>query len=641
MNGETLHLCEFGGFRLNARKKTLWYDGAPVPMPLKELELLCVLIENRGELVTKEELLDKVWEESFVEESNLSRHIYLLRKTLKNFGESEEFIQNVPRRGYRFMGNVRQIGSGEVIIEKHTQTRTLIEIQDEDEFSQRKHTNRKTIFSKNPRVAAPFLAALLVALFGAAGFLGYQNWQAKTSVSEIKSIAVLPFKTINGEKTDEHQGLGLADVLITRLSNIKEINVRPTNAVLSFENQEQDSIVYGEKLNVDAVLEGTIYRTNDKVRVTARLLKVSDQSPIWAGQFETTLHDELRLQDEIALQLVDALALNLSGSEKNALTKRYTESADAYQFYLKGRYEWNKRSWAGAIEAERLFRNAIEKDPNFTLAYVGLADTLAMSIDRSTEAFGAIQKSLERDPNLAEAHATLGFLKMFHRWQWQEAESAFVKSIELNPNYATAHHWYAEVLAIQGKNEEAKAVMRRALEINPLSYNFLADLGQIYYFVGEYKEAEEYCRQALEINPDFQFAHDYLRAIYIQTGEYDKAFESELAAQKIFGLFANESAERKKSLEAYLDTQRKIYREGGIRKYAESQTVESHDPAVNYGSATRYAFLGEKEKALDCLEKAYAGKAFGVAFIKADRVFDGLRDEPRYREILRKMSLAG
>ncbi|MBA4185980.1 MAG: tetratricopeptide repeat protein, partial [Acidobacteria bacterium] len=394
-----------------------------------------------------------------------------------------------------------------------------------------------------------------------------------------------------------------------------------------------------QKLNVDAVLEGTIYRTADKVRVTARLIKTSDNAPIWAAQFEKPLQDELRLQDEIALQVVDALALNLSGNEKNALTKRYTESADAHQLYVKGRYEWNKRNFAGMIEAERLFRNAIEKDPNFALAYVGLADRIATNTDAG-EAWTLINKALELDPNLAEAYATLGFLHTFHVWNWQYAEADFKKSIELNPGYATAHHWYATLLAIQGRTDEAKSEMRRALEINPMSYNFLADLGQLHYFAREYDKAEEYCRKALEIYPDFGFAHGYLSDIYLLTGEYDKAVDEDLEIAKTYGAFASQTDKSNENQLRDLAKYRVIYQQGGIKKYMEFlMTMKADNANIFYGNAQKYTFLGDKEKALDNLEKAFESKAFLMVFVKADPLFDSLRSEPRYQEILRKMNL--
>jgi TolB-like protein/DNA-binding winged helix-turn-helix (wHTH) protein/Tfp pilus assembly protein PilF len=634
MGNECNNLQEFGRCRLDIKNKVLWCEEKPVGLPLKAIELLCVLVGKGGEVATKDEIWNAVWQDSFVEETNLTHNIYLLRKTFRDLGE-KNLIQNVPRRGYRFVGKLREISKGEIIIEKHTQTRTLIEIEEEKSEPSALAGGLKQYKEERFFIKSAVAAVLFLGLISVFGFFGYQNWRSGTSVSGIKSIAVLPFQTIDGGKESKYQGLGLTDVLITRLSNIEEINVRPTNAVLSFENH--DPVEFGRKLKVDAVLEGSIYRTNEKVRVTVRLIKVGDNSPVWTGQFEKYLQDELRLQDEIALQVVNALALNLSGNEKNALTKRYTEDLDAFQLYVKGRYEWNKRSYAGTIDAQRLFRNAIERDPNFALAYVGLADSLALV--EATETNNAIQNALELDPNLAEAHATLGFVKMFHKWQWNEAEESFKKSIELNPNYATAHHWYAELLAIEGRNDEAKAEMRRALEINPLSHNFLADLGQIYYFNREYKEAEEYCRKALEIYPEFAFAHQYLEAVYLKTGEYEKSVEARLAARKTFETIQNELAERAKEREANYHHERTIYLTGGIKKFIENSIDATQNSNNHYISAKQYAFLGEKEKALDFLEKANQGGGFLAAFIKADPIFDNLRDEPRYQEILRKINL--
>jgi DNA-binding winged helix-turn-helix (wHTH) protein/TolB-like protein len=629
MNNEISSLREFGNFRLDVVKRVLWHEGEPVNLALKEIELLCVLTENGGEVVTKDELLNKIWHDSFVEESNLSRHIYVLRKTLKSLGERSDLIKTIPRRGYRFDGKVREIAASEIVVEKHTQTRTLIEIEGQ--------TNEGVLASLFcPRHLASALAVLAVASFAAFG--GYQYFESKTDNSKIRSIAVLPFKTVGSEKGNDRQGLGLADILITRLSGVKELKVRPTSAVMSFE--DQDATGAGEKLKVDAVLEGTIYRIGDKIRVTARFVKTTDNSAIWTGEFEKLPQDGLRLQNDIALQIVDALALNLSGGEKNALNKRYTESTDAYQLYINGRYEWSKRSWGGMVEAQRFFRNALDKDPNFALAYVGLADTIGTSAEPA-EAFPLIDKALEIDPNLAEAHATKGFLLMFHKWKWKEAEELYKRSIELNSGYAAAHHWYATLLAIQGRNAEAKTELQNALEINPLSHNFLADLGQVHYFAREYYRAKEYCGRALELYPDFQFAHEYLADIYLQTGEFDKAFDEEIKANRINSTFMSKSAEQKELLEAAFNKQKNIYGQSGINGYMRSKLKgDAKDPFDFYSNAMTFAFLGENEKALYNLERAFENRAFLSAFIKADPVFDGLRQERSFKEILRKMDLA-
>lgn len=632
------HLREFGKFRLDLEKKFLWHTDTPVQLPLKAVDLLCLLVDRSGDLVTKDEIWRSVWHDSFVEETNLTHNIYLLRKTLKDLGETE-LIQTVPRRGYRFTGKVHDVDDHPVIVERHSFSRTLIE----DVTGQQTAVDKKTatgIFL-SPRHVLAMAVILSVALIGGFSFRRYENNLVAGSVSNIRSLAVLPFKTINAARENEHQGLGLADVLITRLSNLKSLTVRPTSAVSAFENQETDFAQVAQKLNVDAVLEGTIYRADNQLRVTMRLLKSSDNKTIWSGQFEKPLRDELKVEDEIVLQVVDALALNLSGDEQKNLTKTYTESADAYQLYQKGRFEWNKRSVAGMIEAERLFRNAIDKDPNFALAYVGLADRLATDLTASNEAFQVIEKAIEIDPNLAEAHATLGFLQMFHKWNWPEAEVEFKKSIALNNGYSTAHHWYATLLEIEGKNAEAKVEFTRALEINPLSYNFLGDLGQFFYFNHEYGEAQKYCQESLEIYPDFVFAHDYLSDIYLQTGEPNAAVEEKLKSDKINNSFANQSADQQERIETILATQRGKYKSGDIREFLARRLDDSTtDADTNYDNAKIYAFLGDQKKALDNLEKAFQGRSFVMAFVKAEPIFDNLRDESRFREILQKLNLA-
>jgi len=644
-------LYAFGSFVLDLESHRLLREGQTVPLPPKALEALRVLLEQPGRVVGRAELMRAVWAEAFVEDANLTVAISQLRKALDQNGESVEYIETIPRVGYRFVGDVKQIREEQrrpVIMAKHTLSRTVIE---EEEFPSEQNevvamespatrslpgalvtANRKTLLA-----ATTVVVVVLVVI--ASLWTQLQERSARGANLPVRSIAVLPFKTVAMKSGEEHLGLGLADVLITRLSNIRELNVRPTSAVMAFDGQVQESISAGRKLNVDAVLEGTIYHANGRVRVTARLLRVGDQMPLWAGQFEKPLQDELKVQDEIALQLVDALSLSLSVTEKTALTKRFTENADAYQLYLKGRYHWNKRSHEGMIEAQRLFRNAIEKDPHFTLAYVGLADTLATS-DARIEAYSAVQKALELEPNLAEAHATLGFIKMFHEWGWGEAEIAYKKSIELNPGYATAYHWYATLLAIEGRNKEAKAAMRRALEINPLSHNFLADMGQLHYFDREYEEAKEYCRQALEIYPEFSFAHQYLYYAYLKTGEYDKAIEEMISLQRVNGNYDNQSAEQKRQSQTSFGKQREAFREGGINGFIRNRLAdESHDVNRYYNNAMLYVYLGEKEKALNHLERACQGRAFLSAFVKADPIFDSLRGEPRYHAVLNKMGL--
>jgi DNA-binding winged helix-turn-helix (wHTH) protein/tetratricopeptide (TPR) repeat protein len=621
MNEVSVDQWEFGEFRLDARRKILRYRDKTLDIPLKEIEVLCMLVRNRGELVTKNDLFDEIWGDSFVGESNLSRHIYLLRKTLKSFGAEDGLIDNVPRRGYRFTGEVRVVEPDKIFVEKHTRTRTLIEIQDRD----------KVPLKYRSRIVA--FAALLVLLASSSVFLGYQYF-GQQGPNQIRSLAVLPFKVEGAGGDSPHAGTGLADILTTRLSNIKNIRIRPASSTFGFE--DQDAMNAGERLQVDAVLDGSIYYLNERVRVTAKLIRVSDMSVVWAGEFEKLKKDESQLQKDIALQIVPALAVNLSGGERDALVKEYTRNADAFDLYLKGRYEWNKRSLPGMTEAQRLFRNAIAADPGFSLAYVGLADTLLTQQPSQHEASVLISKALELDPNLAEAHASRGFYFMFLEWRWVDAEAAFKRSLELNPNYATAHHWYATLLAIKGDTEAAKSEMHRALELNPISHNFLADLGQLYYFSGEYTTAEKYCLKALEIYPDFTFGHEYLHYIYLKTGEFEKAVSEIERADAINRAFGRDASARSEG-----PTEWEIaFRESGINSYLEHRYPGMpYQPHAYYLYAKKHAFLGENEKALEYLEKSIDGRQFLAAFLKADPVFEALHSEPRYQKMLQKMRL--
>jgi DNA-binding winged helix-turn-helix (wHTH) protein/TolB-like protein/Tfp pilus assembly protein PilF len=628
------HVRTFGKFSLDPEKRVLWCESRPVNLALNEFELICVLTENSGEVVTKAELLDLLWADAFVEESNLSRHVYVLRKMFKSFGV-DDLIETVPRRGYRFAGEVHQPPSTneEFTIERHAVSRTTIEeISDDAPASSISNLRYRFISLK---VATIIAGVMLVGLL--AGFTAWQGrfYSFAGSTAGVRSLAVMPFARIDHDQEAGQLGVGLADVLITRLSHLRGITVRPINAVTGVD--DRDPVAAGKLLGVDALLMGTIYRSGDRTRVSVRIVKTYDGSTIWGGDFERLTTDGMRMQSDIALQVTNVLAQNLDSAEKNALAKSYTENSDAFHLYQRARFEWNKRNAQGATDAVSLFRTAIEKDPEFALAYAGLAE--AMATINPDEAEIIAQRAIELDPDLAEAHASLGFIQLFTRRNWVGAENELVRSISLNPNYAPAHHWYAELLAIQGKNAAAKASMNRALEINPLSHNFLADMGQIYYFNREYKEAEHYCRRALELYPDFSFAHQYLSDIYLQTGEFEKAVDAELNAERIHGQFSIDSVARFRRFQAGLEEKRTAALSQGREEFLKRLLSGSTDNVFHYYDARRYAALGDKEMALDALESSVQSKAFHTAFVKVDPVFDAVRDDTRYKLVLQKMNL--
>jgi DNA-binding winged helix-turn-helix (wHTH) protein/TolB-like protein/Flp pilus assembly protein TadD len=649
MQARTRRIYEFGRFRLDGDEGILLKEGRPVPLTPKVFDLLLLLVENRGHLVPKEEIMSRLWPESFVEEVNVNRNISTLRRALNDSPNDRAYIETVSKRGYRFVAAVVEVEADEteLILERRTSTEIITdeeEITDADgryagdPFEQATLpagiVARLGLSSRLRRYAALLSVVAMVTLSVVVWWATGQHRRGAT-VGGINSIAVLPFKDM-GARGDEHLGLGLADVLITRLSNLKEVKVRPTSAVEKFEGQEQESAAVGKLLGVDAVLEGSIYRVQEQLRVTARLMRVSDQSPIWSGKFDDKAEDVLAVQNAIAEQVADSLALSLSAGEKAALTKHFSENPDAYQLYVRGRYFWNKRSWPGMAQAEYFFRRAIEKDPEFALAYLGLADTLFTQAT-NPEGSSALSKALALDPNLGEAYATAGFAQIFHEWDWQKAEENFKRAIELKPGYGTAHQWYATLLAITGRVDEAKQEMRRALEIDPMSANFLADLGQMHYFAHEYGEAEAYCRKALEIAPDFVFAHEYLDFIYLKTGRETNAFEEyrKRARSDAFNVAPPNDVERE---DARVRAQ---YLQSGMSGFLRRRIEDLGRRCTGgcYVLTKFYALMGDKEQALAGLEKSYEARDFLLPFVNTDPIFDDLRSEPRFQAVLSRMGL--
>ncbi len=637
------HVFEFGDFQLAAAERRLLKDGQPVPLPPRVFDTLLLLVQNHGRLIDKQELMTRLWPNSFVEEVNLNRSISSLRKALGESASSPVFIETVPKSGYRFVAPVVEVkGEGNLILEKYTSKKITTEEEEEifDSFGPEARTTMtgtRVVSTLRRRSVAVAGSVVVIAIAALTYVWTTGKPDRGATATTVKSIAVLPFKDLGAQGESDHLGLGMADVLITRLGNLKQINVRPTSAVSRYD-REQDLIEAGRTLGVDALVEGSIQRSGEQIRVTARLVRASDQTTIWSGQFDESAKNIFAVQDAISRQVADSLALNLTAGERARLAKHYTENADAYQLYAKGRYHWNKRNNEGMERAQYYFRRATEEDPNFALAYLGLADVVLTSWD-SPGALSAIEKAIELDGALGEAQATQGFAMMFHRWKWGEAEESFKRAINLSPGYGTAHQWYATLLAITGRVQEAKREMIQALEIDPMSHNFLADLGQLNYFAKEYGPAEAYCRKALEVYPRFTFAHQYLFEICFATGRPDEAFEEYL---KWYLSLGSDSIGTREQV-AYEARLRSIYLQSGMRGVLRNK-IDEHmrgaQGALSYQIARAHAMLGERQETLEWLEKACDNKNLMLAFVNADPVFDSLHTDPRFQGVLRRMGLA-
>lgn len=630
MNSELNSLREFGKFRLDPDKRVLWFENEPVNLQLKEIELLCVLTENGGEVLTKEELMDRVWEDSFVEESNLSRRIYRMRKVFKELGAPEDLIQTVPRRGYRFTGEIAR--TGDLVIERHSLSRTMIEeieTSDAPELSALEIPRSK---NRKSRLTYFLFAAPLILLFVFGIYLAARSFANQPTV---KSIAVLPLKSFDQEIDDEQLRLRITDALITKLGNIKEITIRPTTSVLRFANDDTDALEAGKILGVDAVLDGRIQTEGEKLRVTFQLISVDSGEQIWAQQFDGKVNGILDLQDSIAFAIAPKLAVESNA----AFAKNPTNDSQAYEKYLQGRFFWNQRTPSSYEKAIQYYESAISIDPNFALAYSGLADCyllLNRRNDSSPEetfaaAEGAAKKSIEIDPELAEGHASLGLVRTVYRRNWLEAENHFKRSIELNPNYAVAYGWYGMTLLMNRRFAEAEQQLRKAEQIDPTSRNIAIYLTVNFYNRRDFEKAIEQSKKALELDPKLTTALMYQSAAFEQTGNFDEAVAAETERQKIVD-------------PQTVDDLKSSYSNGGIQGFWKKQIELRIKQPAKYSScgfekATRYALLKQFEDAMKMIEENFEFGGTCWNTLGVEPAFDSLRQDPRFVDVLKKMNL--
>jgi DNA-binding winged helix-turn-helix (wHTH) protein/TolB-like protein/Tfp pilus assembly protein PilF len=563
------YLHEFGDFRLDPKRRRLLRGGEIVPLSPKAIETLIVLVQNAGKVLDRETLMQAVWAGAIVEDANLTVAISQLRKAFGQESDPDEFIQTIPRVGYRFVADVREITE-----DARRKQDGPDAIRDSRIVNQPGHESRFTIHppsahipsaeaeSRNgappePAAAAPadrrglvgpvesddfrrtrrrMLAVASVLGLAVLGLLIYprltKSPKLPASTAEVKSMAVLPLKTLGAKPEDEYLGLGLADALINQLGRMRQIAIRPTSAVQKYIRREpQDPIQAGRELGVETVLEGSVQHEGDKLRVTLRLLRVGDGVALWSGKFDDEFTDIFAMQDSISQQVAEASVLNLTREERQLLSKRQTDNVEAYRLYLKGRYFWNKRTQAGSQQSLKYFRQAIDIDPTYAAAYAGLADAYAMLVWQQNlaqaefvpKAKAAAIKALQIDETLAEAHTSLAFVRFWYDWDFAGAESEYRRAIELNPDYSTAHHWYGEFLVLTGRPDEGFRELKLAQEADPLSLIISTDIGKMFFFNRQQDKAIEQLQKTLEMEPDFPIAHLFLAMAYEQKGMHANA----------------------------------------------------------------------------------------------------------------------
>jgi DNA-binding winged helix-turn-helix (wHTH) protein/TolB-like protein/Flp pilus assembly protein TadD len=636
MSSPIKHFYEFDGFRINVSERLLQRGGTDVPLPPKVFDLLLTLVERHGQVVTKDQLIDEVWPDTIVEETNLKVYVSTLRKALGEGAEGPKFIETLPRRGYRFVAAVTRTAQAarpvpELIIEKQAVAHIIIEEQETAPVRPALPAASSPIRITRPRLLA--LGGILIVLF-ALGWFWRARWSA--SAGQVRSLAVLPFRMLTQAQDSEQLGVGLADALITRLSNTGGLVVRPTSTVLKYAATERDPLALGRKIEVDAVLDGHLQRNDDQVRLTVQLLRTDDGTPLWAESFEEKNSNLFVLQRAVSERLAHALTLKLNADQQRKLKQDYTANAAAYEAYTRGRYFYNKQNKESYEKALGYFRQAIELDPRYALAWAGIADcynamsTTVISLGATphralfTEARAAAQRALELDESLADAHVALGvaMVETDHHVTHRELERA----LALNPNLAQAYNVYALELIGDGRVEEALAKVERARELDPLSLSINTARGIVLFRGRRYDEAAAQFRKTLELDPNFARAHFVFGMVLEQQRRYDEAI-AEL--QKAVQLSGGGSVP--------LSALGHVYASAGRRAEAEqvlARMLELYEQklAAAFYVAVVYAGLGNKEQAFAWLEKNKGMQI--LTMLRTDPRFDALRDDPRFAALL-------
>jgi TolB-like protein/DNA-binding winged helix-turn-helix (wHTH) protein/Flp pilus assembly protein TadD len=619
----------FSDYVLDSRRFELRRGARALKLEKIPLELLILLVERQGELVSRDEIVEKLWgKDVFVEaDRGINTAVSKLRVALRDDPEHPQYIQTVVGKGYRFIAATTPLQSPSAANGKETiavapvpVAPTLAPVP-----SPRRVPGRLKLISL-------CVAGLLVL---GAGYYAFRAW----SVQSPQTLAVLPFQPLSGGANDEYLELGMADALITKLSRTGGLIVRPTSAIRKYTGSDADPLVAGRALQVDAVLEGTIQRFGDRLRVSARLVRVRDGSSFWSESYDARFTDVFQVQDTVSERVVDALAVRLSSMEKASLRKRDTTNVQAYELYTRGIFFWNKRSEDGLRKAVSYFEQAIALDNNYALAHAGLAGALAplgvLGYAPRDEVYARVRAAatmaVTLDPTLPEAHVVLGALYAQYEWNWSEGEREFQRALELNPNLAWAHLWYNYMLNCLGRFDDALRHGKRAQELDPITPVNLVSVGNALLFMGEHERALVEYRKALELDSTSVPVHSGIARVYEWRGEHDKA----IAEYRILVQYSQGAPPAKAALGYAL-----------ARAGTTSEATQILSELIA-ASQTRYVSpvdlavicsgLGDDAAALNWLDKAYDEKSPALSSVMVDRRFKILHGLPRFKSLLQKM----
>ena len=656
MDVQTRRIYEFGHFRIDSANRRLLRDGEIVPLKSKVFDTLLVLMETGGETVTKDQLMQAIWPDTMVEENNLTQNIYALRKVLGERPGEHRYIVTVPGQGYRFVSSVRQASTGppDLVIETHTRSRLIAEetsTQFEPEASPEPgpapavHQNWKRASSLTQRalwISALAIAAVLPGLY----FLWDAMHPRPVKQGEsLPTIAVLPFKTLGEAGDTEYLGLGMADALITKLSNVKQIIVRPTSAVRKYAGSDFGLGVVASELKVDSALEGTIQRSGEQIRVTVQLVNTRDGTSLWAGRFDEKFTDIFTVQDTIAEKVTSALKVQISAAERERVYRRYTSNAEAYDLYLRGRSQTLRYSRDGQLAALEAFESVLRLQPDYAPAHAGLASASAIMRMRyapegeakywGERAMREAKRALELDPDLAEAHESLAAVYRFSEFDWERTIEESHRTLELNPSLDTPHYYRAVAYEHLGLFDLAEQDARAGMEIAPEGKDrALRSRYMVAFYSGRYQEAvallEELDlkreREPGRVNEDLVYAYFY-------AGERDQAEQLLANSRELEGQIKQlHHAMLASFIAARGDKARAAELLRGV--VARPDEIFHH---TAYSIGVTYGQLGRRADAIKWLIRAVESGYPCYPWYERDPLLDPLRGEPEFQLFMKNL----
>src|SRR5580692_5826300 len=632
-------VVRFGTYEVCLHSGEVRKAGLRIRVQRQPLKLLEILLEHPGEVVTREQLRSRVWpNESFGDfDQALNIAIGKLRSALGDSAENPRFIETLPKRGYRFIADVS-------VFDADARPKKLESVAGDPSDSVPGNTLQGAGLALAPKRRRWLTRGLIVAVALVLSWAILSVWLFRSRApapTGIRSIAVLPLENLSGDASQNYFADGMTDELITDLAQISALRVISRTSVMVYKGARKPLPQIARELNVDAVVEGTVLRSGDQVRITAQLIEASTDKHLWSQSYEGELRDTLALQNRVAGAIADQIRINLTPREEAALKNVRVVNPEAYESYLKGRYFWNKRTADGLKAALAYFNQAIEEDPEYAQAYSGLADTYALLGDWQygvmsfkealPKAKAAAIKALELDSSLSEAHTSLGYSLRAFDWDFDSAGKEFQRAIEINPGYATAHHWNAMNLGLLGRPKDALVEMRKAENLDPLSLIINADLAEFLLLTHSYDESLKQSRKIIEMDSTFAIGHKQLGDAYLLK-QMDKEAVAELQmAVRLSGGSPICIADLARAYVASGKMNEAVKLLSSLKK--SSNTSFTNAPHISM----IYASMGDNDQAMHWLEKAYEERFNPSILLRSG--FDPLRSDPRFEELRRRIGL--